>query len=241
MIKKIFLIKICLMMLILGASLSYADQRSYVWTYEYMTMAQGEAEIESYTTLVHPSLNDLNLSTWKHWFELEYGITDRWDISLYQQFKQTNTGLATTSAFAYDGYKIRTRYRLGERGQYFVDPLLYLEYIAKNDLSQSAIGEAKLILAKDIARFKFAYNQIYKWALTTGSSEHEYAAGVNMEINPAFSVGMESKGNYTDNKYYLGPTISLTTHKFWVTLGIVGGLNNNSDNRQARLLLGVMI
>lgn len=241
MIKRINLIAICLSMLVLLGGLSYADQRSYVWTYEYMTMAPGEAELEFYNTLEQPSATDLKKSTWKPWVELEYGLTERWDISLYQQFKQTNTGVATTSAFAYDGYKIRTRYRFGERGQFLVDPLLYLEYIGKNDLSQSSQGEVKLILAKDVSRLNFAYNQIYKWTLNNDAAENEYAAGINLELNPAVRVGLESKGNYTSGKYYLGPTISFITQKLWATFGIVRGLNDKSDFQQARLLWAFML
>jgi len=236
MIKRISLIAICLVVFVSRGDLSYADQRSYVWTYEYMTMAPDEAELEFYHTLEQPSASDPKKSVWKPWVELEYGLTDRWDISFYQQFKQTNTGVATTSAFAYDGYKIRTRYRFGEKGQFLVDPLLYLEYIGKNDLSQSYQGEVKLILAKDVGRLNFAYNKIYKWTLSGGEAENEYAAGVSLELNLAVRVGLESKGNYTSGKYYLGPTISWTTQKFWATFGMVRGLNDKSDFQQARLI-----
>lgn len=241
MMKRINLIALCLAALVLSGGLSYADQRSYVWTYEYMTMAPGEAELEFYNTLEQPSAANLAVSAWKPWMELEYGLTERWDISLYQQFKQTNTGAATTTAFAYDGYKIRTRYRFGERGQFFADPLLYLEYIGKNDLNQSPQVEAKLILAKNVSRLNFAYNQIYKWSLNNGAAENEYAAGVNLELNPAVRLGIESKGNYTSGKYYLGPTLSLTTQRFWITFGMVRGLNDKSDFQQARLLWAFML
>lgn len=241
MIKKINFIVVGVVMLILGANPVLADQRSYVWTYEYMTMAPGEAELEFYYTLEQPSAGNPSVSTWKPLVELEYGLTERWDISLYQQFKQTNTGVAATTAFVYDGYKVRTRYRFGEKGQFLADPLLYLEYIGKNDLSQSSQGEVKIILAKDVARLNFAYNQIYKWTLNNGVAENEYAAGANFELNPAVRVGLESKGNYTGGKYYLGPTISWTNQKFWITFGALRGLNDKSDFQQARMIWAFML
>ncbi|MDD5593941.1 MAG: hypothetical protein PHG97_04315 [Candidatus Margulisbacteria bacterium] len=228
-----------LILAILFANPSSADRRSYVWTYEYMTMPRGWAEMEVYTTLEQPSASDANTSTWKHWLEMEYGLTDHWDVALYQQFKQLNT--PTASTFAYDGYKLRTRYRFGEKNQFIVDPLLYFEYIGKNDLSQSSQGEAKLILARDFSRLNLAYNQIYKWDLNGRSSGNEYSAGINLRLNPALVVGLESKGNYTAEEFYLGPTLALTTQKFWTALGIVKGLNPRSDNAQVRMIMGILL
>src|SRR3989338_6106239 len=90
---------------------SYADRRSYVWTYEYQTMPKGHAEIEYYLTEEQKNIEKAKPNTWKHWLELEYGITDHWDISMYQQFKQTNPATGSSS-FEYDGFKVRTRYRI---------------------------------------------------------------------------------------------------------------------------------
>ncbi|MBI5700388.1 hypothetical protein HZC34_00870 [Candidatus Saganbacteria bacterium] len=215
-----------------------ADQRNYVWTYEYQTMPQGEAEIEYYMTQENPSSTDYSKSTWKPLVELEYGLTDHWDVSLYHQFKQTNTAAAST--LSYDGFKARTRYRIGEKNQLPFDTLLYLEYIGKNALNQTPQGEMKLILAKDISNINFSYNQIYKWNLQGGAFEHEYSAGVSVQA-PRLSLGFEAKGNYTAGKHAFGPTISMTANKFWTSLGTVIGLNSNTDASQTRILIGIWL
>ena len=62
---------------------SYADRRSYVWTYEYQTMPKGHAEIEYYLTEEQKNIEKAKPNTWKHWLELEYGINDHWDINIY--------------------------------------------------------------------------------------------------------------------------------------------------------------
>lgn len=215
-----------------------ADRRSYVWTYEYQTMPKGQAEVEYYTTLEVPKWENTDTNTWKHWLELEYGITDRWDVSLYQQFKQTNK--KTGSDFEYDGFKARTRYRIGERGLYLVDPLLYLEYIRNDNLNKPNLLEGKLILARDFDRLNVAYNQIIKQELDSdGATEHEYAAAASYELMPAFKFGLESKGSYTSEKYYLGPVASWATEKFWITVSPVFGLNNRSDDIQVRSIVGI--
>jgi len=52
--------------LILGvAKDSYADRRSYVWTYEYQTMPKGMWELEYYLTTEVPNINRSNINTLK--------------------------------------------------------------------------------------------------------------------------------------------------------------------------------
>ena len=217
---------------------SYADRRSYVWTYEYQTMPKGHGEIEYYLTEEHKNIEKAKGSTWKHWVEIEYGITDHFDVSMYQQFKQSNTDSSNT--FEYDGFKIRSRYRILEKDKLPIDTLLYAEYIRNDNLEKPNVFEGKLILAKDIWNFNIAYNQIFKQELDSGGkTEHEYAAGISYAIIPQVKIGLETKGNYTDRKYYIGPTIAWYSHKIWATIGAVGGLNKRSDDLQVRLLVGI--
>jgi len=97
----------------LGADIANADRRGYVWTYEYMTMPKGQAELEYYLT---HNVTDFHKysgkNTWEHQAELEYGLTDHWDIAIYQRWLQTNT--SAQDEFEYAGTKLRTRYRFGE-------------------------------------------------------------------------------------------------------------------------------
>ncbi len=216
---------------------SYADTRSYVWTYEYMTLPRGLSEIEYYLTTQVPDTSKSNVNTWKHWVELEYGITDSWDVAMYQMWKQKNTASGSTSE--YDGFKIRTRYRFGKKGEFFLDPLLYLEYIRDDDLSKPNIGEAKLILAKDIGNLNISYNQILERNLEKGKTEHEYAVGISYAFLPDFKLGIESKGSYNEREYAIGPTVSWVNSKFWVSLGAAFGLNKRTDDLQTRMIVGV--
>ena len=143
-------------LLIINVTDSFADNRRYVWTYEYQTLPAGKGEFEHYTTLSsldmrHPKGN----TTAEHQIELEVGMTDKFDFGIYQIFRQ-NPG----EALSYEGYKLRSRYRFGERGEYFVDPLIYLEYKGKADLSEHEI-EGKIIFAKDFGKINIALNPIF--------------------------------------------------------------------------------
>lgn len=217
---------------------AFADWRSYVWTYEYMTLPKGMKEIEYYFATEIPDSGSSNVNTMKHYFELEYGISDHWDVAAYLTYKQENN--RGDSNFNYDGFKIRTRYRFGEKDKYFVDPLVYLEYKKDDNSTTPDKIEAKIILAKDIGKFNVVYNQILEQELDrSGETEHEYAFGTNYKINNKMKFGLESKGNYTEEKYYLGPTFAWAVRNFWVSMGVVWGLNDRSDDIQTRMIVGL--
>ena len=237
-VKRI-VINVMLLVLLTSTSSVLADRRSYVWTYEYQTVPKGHSEIEYYLThKVTDSHKYKQKNIWEHAIEYEFGLTNRWDIAVYQNFKQTNT--TDEDDFDYTGSKVRTRYRLGEKGQYPLDTLLYLEYILPNDSQSPEKIEAKFILAKDFGKWNLAYNQIIEKGITNqGETENGYAAGLSYEFSPSCKMAIESKGNFTEYKYYLGPTISWANEKYWVNLGALRGLNDRSDDFMVRLIVGI--
>lgn len=225
--------------LILGLTKnSYADRRSYVWTYEYQTMPKGMSEIEFYETLKLPDTNDTDIKTLEHWVEYEYGVTDRFDAAIYQMWKTNDKRNEIDTK--YDGTKLRARYRFGEKGRYFVDPLVYAEYKRSAKSHDPHALELKLILAKDIGNFNIAYNQILNQALERhGVTESEYALGLSYKLNNRLSIGLESKGSYLKDKYYYGPTISVSGKRFWVAVGAAWAMHKRADDLQVRLIAGI--
>ena len=217
---------------------NYADTRSYVWTYEYMTLPKGMWELETYVTSEIPNMHKSNINSIKPQLELEYGITDRWDVAMYQMWEFKNKRSEFDSE--YKGFKLRTRYRIGEKGKFFVDPLLYFEYIRDDDFSKPNVGEVKLVLAKDIGELNVSYNQIIKRNLENeGKTNHDYAVGVSYGFLADFKLGLESKGSYNERKYAIGPTISWVNSKFWISLGAAFGLNKITDDLQTRMIVGI--
>ena len=229
------------LMCIIGmlSAVGLADRRGYVWTYEYQTMPKGTAEVEYYLTHKVADWNKYDdKNTWEHMVELEYGLTDHWDVAIYQRWQQTNT--ETDDSFDYTGSKLRTRYRIGEKDQLPVDVVLYAEYILGDGPKNYDKFEGKLILAKDLGKWNIAYNQIYETKTKNGhGTEHAYATGVGYEFSPVWRMGIESAGNYTEDKFYLGPTVSWASEKCWVNLGALRGLNDESDDLQVRLIVGI--
>jgi len=225
-------------MSLLCANPAHADRRSYVWTYEYMTMPKGMREIETYVTIEVPNTHKSNINSIKPQLELEYGITDGWDVAMYQVWEFKNKRYENDSE--YKGFKLRTRYKIGEKGKFFVDPLLYFEYIRDDDFSKPNAGEAKLVLAKDLGDFNVSYNQIIKRNLEReGKTDHEYATGISYAFTPQLRFGLESKGNYPQEKYAVGPTVSYSFKRGFIALGAVFGLNKRTDDVQTRMIVGI--
>ena len=125
MVGKKMVVYLVPLLILSGTNAANADRRGYVWTYEYQTMPKGHAELEYYLTHKVTDFHKYdNKNSWEHQVEYEYGLTDRWDVSIYQRWKQSNT--ASDDKFEYTGTKLRTRYRIGEKGMYPLDTLLYL-------------------------------------------------------------------------------------------------------------------
>jgi hypothetical protein len=203
-----------------------------------MTMPAGTAELEYYLTLKVPDTGVQEVSSWQHQLEAEYGITPRWDVSMYQVWQETQT--EDSDEFGYEGFKLRTRYRVAEKNALPLDVLFYAEYERNSDLSEDDVGEIKLILAKTAGAFDVSYNQVLERPLgSAGETEHKYAAGIGYAVLPAVHVGIESTGNYSEDTYSLGPTVSLARHRYFLAIGALTGLNESSPDLQARLIFGI--
>ncbi len=209
-----------------------ADEKYYVWTYDYSSLAKGNSEIEYYLTATTKDRQTSGRSDWEHQVELEYGITDHLDAGLYQVFAQQ-----AGDSLQYAGFKFRLRYRVAEKNQLPVDIVFYAEH--KESTLGESLFEGKVFLAKDFGKLNIAYNQIYERGYSSGKGEYEYAVGASYELKPWLRMGVESKGSYSEGEYAAGPTISWVGDRIWGNLGILYGLNRLTDDRSVRLLLGI--
>ena len=233
--SKCFILSL-LLASVLGLTSPAFAARSYVWTYEYKTAEKEEVEVEYYFTLSTPDIGQIEgTMASEHQIELELGITERFDFSVYQVFNQ-NPG----EGLKYKGFKLQSRYKIGKKGRYILDPLLYLEYKGKPDFSEHGI-EFKSILAKDIGRFNIALNPIFgferedEWEF-----EPEYAIGMSYEIGEMLKVGLEAKGS--EHGHYISPVISHRREDFWIALGSAfktGEIKEGKPEFQIRVVLGI--
>jgi len=236
----------------LGSPDAFADRRAYGTTYEAVTAPSGELDVETWTTFAPDGEVDGGPPSRgvREMIELEYGITDHWDVALYNMLDVISSG-DTDSGYA--GFKIETRYRPTDRGQWLLDPVFYLEFqqLFRGDAHQKY--EAKLILAKDIGNINLAANLALEEERTTEpawNTEVEYAAGASYALTPAWVVGAEVFGKLEkeemeiENRTWLGPTVSWAgggrgmLSGVWVTLAGGAGVGEAADPYYARLIVG---
>src|SRR5213075_1724 len=126
-----------------GATAARADRRDFVRAYQYATQPKGNLEFELWNDVDAPAAGGFDQAVLTHRLELEYGVTDHWDMALYHVFEQ-----APGEGFHFDSWRLETRYRLAERGEWPVDVMLYLEAERPGDFTAPWELEEKLILAR---------------------------------------------------------------------------------------------
>jgi hypothetical protein len=204
-------------------------------------MPAGKTEMEIYQTTRLSASNTDEIRV-----ELEHGLTDDWDIALYEIFNQKEG-----KSFTWDAWQLRTRIKLAPSGQFPFDPLLYLEYQRKIDLTKQNKLEAKLILSRDFDRVNLSINPLYEFFFAPGDPVHEIGldAGLSFEANYQFSFGAEwvwrrefvpaDKGGVDETAAYVGPTLSFAHAEVFATIGYLTGLTDDSDDSRVRFIIGI--
>ncbi len=229
-----------------------ADRRAFGFTYEYPTQPEGAIEIELWNTQIRDGLNkDGGASSAEQQLEIEYGITDRTSISLYQVVEEP-----PGEGLHYAETKVELRHRLAERGEWPIDITLYGEVAKPFGVAEVEL-EPKLILARDFGAFTVAANGIAEIGIeqeknAAGEKEIEaelvpgWSAGITYDLIPQLKVGGETWGEAPkvgDKRQayaWAGPALSWApSTRLWVA-GTAGfGLNDRSADLVARFVISV--
>jgi hypothetical protein len=245
MIQKRALLAVAV--LVLAPVLARADRRYFGETYNAVTAPPGGLDLELWSTFTQAAKTGADPQFWRHQIELETGITSRWDVALYNVFDAVQ-GQSTQ----YQATKIETRYRLSDYGQWFVDPVLYLEAKKEWTADKPLAFEGKLILGKDVGPVNLSLNGLYEIEFIPGGArEHElgYAAGASYEVTPWVRVGGELFGDWKrsaedgswGSEHYLGPAVSLAIARTWLVLAGGIGLTDASQKSQVRAILAFQL
>jgi hypothetical protein len=226
----------------LAPAAARADRRYYGETYTASIAPKGSLDLELWSTF-HDSPRDGSApALWRHQLELETGLTDSWDVAVYNIWRQ-NVG----ESIQYEALKGETRYRLAPPGAWWVDTVLYLE-VRKEFIEDRPLAiEEKVILSKDMGRLNVAANLALEQEFIPGGNiEHdfEWAGGTSWEIVPALRAGGEAFGSVirTDeegvvrvtSQAWAGPAVSIAWSKYWLVLAAGFGLNDASERVRLR-------
>lgn len=233
----------------LAPTAARADRRYYAETYNAVTAAPGGLDVELWSTLNQRKAGSDDPSYWRHQLELETGLTERWDVALYNDFRYDFGG-----STRYEALRLESRYRLSQPGEWFVDPVLYLEVKKEFIDDKPWAVEEKLILGKDLGRLNLSLNLVAEQEfLPGGDREYEYgwALGASVELTPAIRLGGEAWGAWTNVRVgggdlwektaYAGPAASVAWSRYWLTAGAGWGITDQSNRLQARAIFAVQL
>jgi hypothetical protein len=247
-----------------GAATVQADDRKFGYSYEAKTLPQGTWEFEQWATLQ----TGKDAGSWNTWLlreEIEYGITDRLNASIYLNSKyQANTGVPgfeDEHGFGFQSMSTEWKYKLSDPSADVVGSLLYAELAFSN--AEYEI-ELKMVLSKEIGRFTFAYNFIYEAELAQAVDEQPVwrwehiisnTLGASYAVADHYSVGVEAMDVFRNSPvedtkthaYFVGPNVHVSSGSWWATFTVLRQISVNGmeytdgDNTkwQVRLIFGV--
>ena|SRR5438445_9660718 len=232
-------------LLALATAGARADRRSFIRSYEYATQPKGNLELELWNEVDAPrtAFTDSLIVTR---VELEYGLTDHWDLALYHVFEQGGPQ-ADARPFHFGSWRLETRYRLAEKGEWPVDVMLYGELERPADLGAPFETEEKLILEKEVGKLGVVLNLVASQHLLRADlgRSFEVDLGARYEVMPQLRLAAEFwtthefVGLDVARNYYLGPSVSVATERVWLQFGIGFGLDSSQDQKmQIRSVLG---
>lgn len=154
-----------------------------------------------------------------HSLEFEYGLSNKWGISLYFDYEDPKGG---------DFRHVRTKallahYAFFEKASRPVDIAIYLEYIFHDkDYKDYEEFEMRLILEKDVGALRIDFNPIFE-KKTSGPE-----VGEGLEFNYALGIYYlnNGKGIYSTKNLTIQPGI-----EFYGKMGEVGDLESWGDQR----------
>ncbi len=222
-----------------------ADRRYYGETYNAATAEPGGFDVEIWSTLQQPPRQG-GVQSWVHQLELETGLTDRWDVALYNVFEYQQGDV-----LRYQALKVESRYRLSQPGEWVVDPVLYLELRKELIADEPWAVEEKVIVAKDLRRLNLSLNLLAEQELLPGGGtelEWGYSAGASWEVTPMVRLGAEAWGAWrrpAGGSYeftaWAGPALALAASRTWLVLAAGWGLNDASDRLRVRAILAFQL
>jgi hypothetical protein len=229
-----------------------ADFKAFAHIYPYFTQPEGGREIEVWSGLETADLSNPSQTTLlEEQIEIEYGLTNHWDVSLYGVLQEAPiVSPGVPSPLTFDRFQVETRYRFAEKGLWPVDTEVYAEIERPVDLSRPFELETKLILAKDIHHFYVQANLIDAENLVTGTA-FGYDLGLNLgvgyEIRPWIRVGVEGLENYQmpsvnpqkppvgysplfpQETIHIGPSVAVASSRLWFVVTPAFRVYGSSD------------
>jgi hypothetical protein len=234
-----------------AVSPAVAGSRRFTYVYEVMTSPPGDVEIENWVTWKTRKADDHGFDQVEFRHELEFGITDKFQVALYLADWNYHHGMsAGEPGFTLNGSAVELIYNFTNP---VADPIGLAAYQEFKGGYRFFESESKLLAQKNFGRFVVAYNATLEaeWegeGLEEREGEFQQSLGLSYEINPHFLFGAEfvhevafpDWSEAEPAKFFAGPNISFRKRNWWVTLTALGQITSAGDepDLQVRTIFG---
>jgi hypothetical protein len=181
-------------------------------------------------------------------YEVEYGVTDRWQTAIFGELRKDAGGPLRYNATAWENIL-----QLFEQGDAWVDSGLYLEYKVANLKDAADKVEGKLLLEKELGKTVSTANLIFEKEVGSHAeegTEFGYALRTKYRWKPFLEPAIEAFGDvgemrdvkpFRDQSHRLGPVILgaiplAPSVGFYYELGWLFGLTQASPDHSIKWL-----
>lgn len=229
-----------------------AGQRRFTYVYEVTTAPAGTFEFENWVTWKrgHADGGTANQFNFRH--ELEYGVTDRFQLALYiADWGYTSAPGEHRAEYQHSG--VEAIYNLTNPVTDFLGSAIYGEVLVGEALVEL---EGKLLLQKNFGPWIVAYNLTLEaeWEgdrfgnLDEQTGELAQSFGVSYQLNAHFTAGAELVQEWAlpdwrasgKTAVFAGPNVSFRSGRFFATATALFRVTDNpgEPNIQPRLIVG---
>lgn len=240
-----------------------ADERRFTYVYEPEVLPKGAMEFEQWVTLRTQrtkggDVQQGNFNRWQIREELEYGVTDRYSVSLYlngeaTSFKDHSAAPPTSrSTTEFTGVSLENRYMVLNPAN---NPVGFTLYFEPRFSGGEAELEQKLIIGQRHGDWKWALNLSHaiEWKNDLHDKEGELEAsfGISRDLNKNWSLGLEFLNTnelpdyrrWENTACFLGPVVNYRQERWWATLTVLPQIYGrsflgNPDNNRSLDLAG---
>lgn len=213
-------IAVSLTLLLSGGSTAQATERHFAFTYETTTLPKGAWELEEQFIWERGT----GFDTFAFRQEVEYGITDRLQLSIYFADFEHAQSVVDGRSTAWTGSGVEFIYQLTDANKDWIGSALYLE-ATMNDVNLEL--EPKLLLQKNFGPLIVSYNGVVEAHWEDHYKDRvgvlEQTLGLSYQVRPTIAVGFEAKQeieyeNWTHsggNAVFVGPNVSFHKDQFF--------------------------
>ncbi|MCH8822033.1 MAG: hypothetical protein IH984_00870 [Planctomycetes bacterium] len=238
-------------LLLVGATTANAGERRFTFTYEAATHAPGDVEYEQWITWKTDKDTDSAFDRIDVRHELEFGITDDFQLALYLSDWRYQRGSSVGDGTEWRDVAIELMYNISDPATESIGFTLYGELKIGDELLEL---EGKIIAQKNFGKWVFAYNATIEaeWEGSNYSEdkgEFQQTLGGSYQFSPKIFAGFEllheieydDWDTWGDHLLYAGPNASYRADQWWVTVTPLFQLTDSESeaNFQLRLIFGI--